>query len=519
MLYTETLDTLPSNLYLAEQIKQGELSCAAKLGLDMYQLMEAAGHAVFDCVLAKYSEANHVFVLTGTGNNGGDAFVVARLIRLSNIPLTVLSPDPGRVLKGDAEIARQAFLSSGGVVSSIADIEFLYSTHQPRLVVDGLLGTGFSGLVRPEYQRGIEFVNACSAQVIAIDLPSGLDSDTGAVLSCAVKADYTVTFVALKMGLVTADGPDHCGTLFFAGIGIDEDFQHAMKPHAIWHKSADKLGFERRTLNSHKGTYGHVVCIGGAPGMPGAILMAAKSALRTGAGKVSVFTHADNVTLINSMCPELMVFSLVEGKTDSLNVKLQHADVIMIGPGLSTAKWGKFAFDQVVDSERLSDVPVVIDADALSLLAEAKLQEWFHDRVIKWVLTPHPLEAARLMGVTTSNINKKRVLSAQRIAKKYHSIVVLKGLGSIVTDGEDIGVNGSGNPGMATAGMGDVLTGVIAGFLSNSKAKNKNMQKVVEKAVFLHGFAGDLTAKSGEIGMIATDVMEQLPRAIDICTK
>lgn len=519
MIYKETIDTLPSNLYLAEQIKLGEIKCAAQQGIDMYQLMEAAGHAVFDCVLAKYANANHIVVLAGTGNNGGDAYVVARLINHSNMPVTVFSPKPQSKLKGDAEIARQSFLSNGGTIVALDQLPDFFAKVQPSLLIDGLLGTGFDGKLRDNYRVALEFINTKSIPIIAIDLPSGLNSDTGHVVDFSLKATYTVTFIGLKIGLVTGDGPDYCGTLLFAGLGIEQCLNQSNTASAVWLKSPSQSKLQKRKYNSHKGSFGHVVCIGGAVGMPGAIFMAAKSALRTGAGKVTVITHPQNVTLVNGLAPELMVFSCDGEMDQSIQDKISHADILVVGPGLSDTSWGETIFTQLVHFGLLAHAPTILDADALNLLSK------HYDVLIKsrninqWVLTPHPLEAARLLDSSVADISKNRVVSAQKIADKYSAVVVLKGCGSIITDGTHVAINGSGNPGMATAGMGDVLAGVIAGVLTNCGKNEIDLQKTTEKAVFLHGLAGDITAKNGEIGIISTDVIDFMPKALDICIK
>ncbi|MDO6721185.1 NAD(P)H-hydrate dehydratase [Psychrosphaera sp. 1_MG-2023] len=519
MIYKETIDTLPSNLYLAEQIKLGEIKCAEQQGIDMYQLMEAAGHAVFDCVLAKYSHANHIIVLAGTGNNGGDAYVVARLINHSNMPVTVFSPKPQSKLRGDAEIARQSFLSHGGTIVGLEKLPDLVDELHPSLLIDGLLGTGFDGALRDEYRVALEFISTLSLPIIAIDLPSGLNGDTGHVVDFAIKATYTVTFVGLKVGLVTGDGPDYCGTLLFSGLGIEQCLNHSNIATATWLKSPIQAQLQKRKFNSHKGSFGHVVCIGGAVGMPGAIFMAAKSALRSGAGKVTVITHPQNVTLINSLAPELMVFGSDGEMDQSIKDRISHADILVVGPGLSVAPWGESVFTQLVADDLLAHIPTILDADALNLLCKHYVPLVKNKNLNKWVLTPHPLEAARLLDISVLDVSKNRVAIARDIAHKFGAVVVLKGCGSIITDGVNVAINGSGNPGMATAGMGDVLAGVIAGVMTNFDKNETALQKSTQKAVFLHGLAGDITAKNGEIGIISTDVIELMPQALDICIK
>ena len=517
MLFRETLTTLPPNLYLAEQIQQGELQCAQDLGIDMYQLMEKAGHAVFDCLLAHFSGAKNIVVLAGGGNNGGDAFVVARLAVQSNMPVAVFNDNPGRKLKGDAEIARQAYLGSGGKLLSFDHLVDL--NEVPDVVIDGLLGTGFRGSLRAQMLDIIRLVNGWSAPIIAIDLPSGLDANTGFVESECAKATFTVTFIALKFGLMTGDGPDHVGQLIFAGLGLEAQFMSSISPVCRLLTPKTIVPIPARRLNSNKGTYGHVVCFGGDKGMAGAIFMAAKAALRTGAGKISVFTHPDNVILVNTLCPELMVFSFEpESSQHLVQNKIANCDCVVLGPGLGQSEWSHMLFNLVTACQKQSHNKMVIDADGLNLLAQYYETNGFpsHEHQ-NWVLTPHPLEAARLLSCSVLKINQQRLDSIEKISERYGAVCVLKGNGSLIHGDRENSLNCSGNPGMASAGMGDVLTGVIAGIIVSRRGLQISLQVNVELAVFLHGLAGDYAAIGGEIGIIATDLIDSLPRAIHDC--
>jgi len=517
MLFKDTLDTLPLNLYLAEQIQQGELACAQKLGVDMYQLMEKAGHAVFDCLLAHFSNAHQIVVLAGNGNNGGDAYVVGRLAKQSDMPVLVFCDNPSLKLKGDAEIARQSYLGSGGTLASFSEMKTLELS--PDVVIDGLLGTGFKGGLRPSLADLIKYINNWHSPVISIDLPSGLNADSGFVDGECLHADYTVTFVALKLGLFSMHGPDCVGKLLFAGLGIDSEFSDSYKPvtRLLTKKSVDRLS--QRPTNSNKGNFGHVVCFGGDKGMAGAIFLAAKAALRSGAGKVSVFTHPDNVVIITTLCPELMVFGFVQDDNQHLlQNKLTNSDCLILGPGLGKSDWGRALFAFVTACQKQSHNPLVLDADGLNLLSENFEMSGFpiHDK-LNWVVTPHPLEAARLLSCSVLNINQYRLNSAKKISERYNSICVLKGSGTLIHSSGVCAINSSGNPGMASAGMGDVLAGVIAGIIASRKTNVNNLQLNVELAVFLHGLAGDYAAIDGEIGIIATDLIASLPKAINEC--
>lgn len=519
MLYRETLDTLPLNLYFAEQIKTGEAQSAKKLGIEMYQLMEKAGRAVFDCILANFSKATRICVLAGNGNNGGDAYVVARLALLSKLPVSLYCSDPNRSLKGDAETARQSFFTAGGKALHLSDLTKIAEPDQPSVVIDGLLGTGFSGVLREEIKQTVEIVNRWRAQVIAIDLPTGLNADTGKIEGLAIRANYTVTMVALKAGHFTADGPDVCGHLLFAGLGIDQTFERLTKPCAELSRFETVTKLSKRRYNSHKGSHGHVLCIGGNRGMAGAILLAGKAALRSGAGKVTVITHPDNVAIIAQAVPELMVFAYRQDNSDILNQKLPQADSVCFGPGLGQDDWAKTLYRHLLTEHSAVDLPLVIDADGLNLLAQQKGKLPKNLAQNPLVITPHPLEAAKLLGRPADWVNHQRYQAVQKLVEKFNAISVLKGTGSLVSGQTNTSVNCSGNPGMATAGMGDVLTGVVATFVANSQQSQSKLFENVKNAVFLHGLAGDYAAKNGEIGIIATDVIDCLPKAIAICSR
>ena len=519
MYAIDNSDILTCQLYSAQQVKLGEVACAKQAGVSMYQLMELAGHAVFDTMLAHFNQANRIAVLAGRGNNGGDAYVFARLALQKKCDVTVFSFDPNKPLSGDAEIARQAYLNQG---QSIVDIE-VEAFQGFELIVDGLLGTGFSGVLRDKMRKVIDKVNKAEAPVIAIDLPSGLNADNGVVEQACVTADYTVTFVAPKVGLMIADGPDHTGHLIFAGLSIDALFYQAYEPIARVYGLPNQAVIPRRKRNTNKGRHGHVLCIGGDEGMPGAIYLAAKAGLRSGVGKASVICHQTNVATINTMCPELMVWGVTKGQdqelTQQLTQKLHNADVIVIGPGLGQSDWSRYVVEQALSIVAARPKPLVVDADGLNLIAShPELAELFGKVNCGSVLTPHPLEAARLLGIKATDVNQDRIGKGKILANKFNSHIVLKGNHSLVISGDKVSVNLTGNSGMASAGMGDVLTGIIAALVANKENLQFNLNETVKLAVYLHGLAGDFAAKSGEIGIIATDVIEQLPKAIQDCS-
>jgi len=509
-------DILTCQLYSAQQVKEGEVECANQAGISMYQLMERAGHAVFDTMLAHFNQANRVLVLAGRGNNGGDAYVFARLALQAKSQVSVFAFQPEQALSGDAEIARQAYLNQGMTITDIDEIEF----DGAELIVDGLLGTGFSGSLREPMRKVLQQVNQAEAPIISIDLPSGLNTDNGVAEKDCIEADYTVTFVAPKIGLMIADGPDHTGHLIFSGLDIGDMFNRKFTPVANVYGLPNQAVITPRKRNTNKGKNGHMLCIGGGEGMPGAIFLAAKAGLRSGVGKVSVVCHPNNAATVNTMCPELMVWGAeTEQLADILKQKVNSADVVVIGPGLGVNDWSLALVKAVLLALQSRRKPVVIDADGLNLLAtNDEIKELFLKCKLETVLTPHPLEAARLLGMKVTEVVNNRVEMAKLLAQELNCHLVLKGNHSLVVEQQNVSINLTGNSGMASAGMGDVLTGIIAALIANKENLQINLNERVKLAVYLHGMAGDFAAKSGEIGIIATDVIEQLPKAIQSCS-
>ncbi|QTH63414.1 NAD(P)H-hydrate dehydratase [Psychrosphaera ytuae] len=515
---------LPSKLYRAEQIKQNEADCAHRNGIDLYQLMEKAGHAVFDCVLARFPTAQHILIIAGGGNNGGDAYIVARLAIQSGMNVTLLAKNKGEALEGDAKVAMHSFVSAQGTVLDLD--KHLDSIRQldVDVIVDGLIGIGLEQTLRASTAEVIEAINHNSAPVIAIDVPSGLNANTGQPLPIAVIADYTVTFIALKPGLFSLDGPDHCGQLIYSELGLRKEFESSVSTDLSLIHRDTIVPIPKRKQNVHKGSFGTVLVIGGALGMGGAAFMAGKAALRSGVGKVYVMCEAGNEGMITQLCPELMVTGLEMLEVDRyLAEVLPKVDSVVVGPGLGLTKWSLAVISELLKQETWYQTPSVIDADGINCLAykldkqDGATQDAFARPDKPWVFTPHPLESARILGETVQSVQADRLGAAQRIVNKTNSAVILKGNGSIVASKGHSAINMSGNPAMATAGMGDVLSGVIGASFCAWQLNQTSLQKKLEIATYLHGLAGDFTAKESKIGMIATDVIESLPAAIWNC--
>ncbi|MEN8198319.1 MAG: NAD(P)H-hydrate dehydratase, partial [Pseudomonadota bacterium] len=347
--------------------------------------------------------------------------------------------------------------------------------------------------VSGRWAEAIAAINEHRAAVLAVDIPSGLNADSGAVMGTAVRVNLTTTFIALKQGMFTAAAVDHCGEILFHALDIPARLyaSEILSARRIdWERQ--KMLLPRRSRSAHKGDCGHVLVVGGAAGFSGAARMAGEGALRSGAGLVSVATDSRHAALVAASRPELMCHGI--DAPDDLEPLLERCTVIAIGPGLGQGTWGRSLLEKVLQSGK----PLVIDADALNLLVQQPIKR------DDWVLTPHPGEASRLMGKRIVEIQHDRFDAARQLQQRYGGVIVLKGAGSIIQSPgrRPPAVCSQGNPGMATGGSGDVLTGVIAGLI----AQGLSLEEAAETGVCLHAAAGDLAAEEGERGMIAGDL-------------
>lgn len=491
---------LPYALYRAAQVRELERAAIEQYGIAGIDLMNRAGAAAYACLRARWPEATGVTVLAGLGNNGGDGYAIARLARADGLAVRVLQlGDPGR-LRGDAAQALADYGATGGEIAPLGGAEGGLP-RRPGVLVDALLGIGLDRPVEGELAATIAAVNAARAAVLAVDIPSGLHADTGAVLGAAVRADLTVTFIGLKQGLFTADGPQHCGEIRFAALRA---------PAAVYGRTvlaARRVDWvrqsqtrARRSRTAHKGDFGHVLAIGGAPGMSGAVRLAGEAALRAGAGLTTIATHPAHAAWLNLTRPELMVAGVADAA--ALEPPIDRADVIAIGPGLDRGPWGRALWSRV----RTLDKPLIVDADALNLLAEEP------GRGPDWVLTPHPGEAARLLGCTIPEVAADRFGAVREIQSRYGGVAVLKGAGTLIQgpSPRPPAVCSDGNPGMATAGCGDVLTGILAALRAQGRGLACDAEEAACTAVCLHAAAGDRAARAGEQGMLAGDLLDCL---------
>ncbi len=457
-----------------------------------YTLMLRAGRAAFATAVKTWPDARRWQVICGSGNNAGDAFVIAMLAAEQGIEVSVVAMSPVEDLSGDAATAYADFVAQGGVAEAFDGS----LDEQADLLIDGLLGNGLTREVAGKFAAMISAMNVHSAPVMSLDIPSGIHGDSGAIMGVAVRAAMTVTFVGLKSGLFLDAGPDHVGELVFFDLEMADEYRNAEEP-ALRRIDNDviRTALPPRQRNAHKGDFGHILVIGGGQGMPGAARICAESALRSGAGLVSVATHAAHAASIVAGRPELMCHA-VESAND-LVALLERANAIAIGPGLGTDAWAKTLFAAAFEC----DLPMVVDADALNLLAGNDQQR------DNWILTPHPGEAARLLGTTTQKVQADRSAALAAIQERYGGTVVLKGSGTLVSsqDGSPW-LCCAGNPGMASPGMGDALTGVIAALLGQGLSQ----QQAAVAGTQIHATAGDAAVKTGERGMLVSDLMAQI---------
>lgn len=487
----------PERLYSAEQVREGEKEAAQQSQLEMYQLMERAGAAVFYELSHHYSQARHILICCGGGNNGGDGYVVARLARQAGYSVTLWQQGDPELLTGDAARAKEAWLAEGGSICPPAGS----IPGSVEIIVDALLGTGLVGSVRSNVLSLIAMINQKAVPVIAVDIPSGLCADTGRVLGDAVSAAVTVTFIGCKQGLMTGQAARYIGQLAFAGLGVSTVFDALCVP-AVWRVTAADVAccLPLRSRTAHKGDHGRILCAGGDHGMGGAIRLAAQAAARTGAGLTAVITQPDNVLSIITAVPEIMA----KGWSDSdseLEARCRWADVVVLGPGLGQSDWSRLLYHALATTAK----KLVIDADGLNLLAISP--DYKNNRII----TPHPGEAARLLRCSVAEVEADRFAAVRALQQKYGGVAVLKGAGTLIDDGNQCWLCAAGNPGMATGGMGDVLSGIIGALLG----QGLSLSEAAKCGVWIHSTAADRCAIEGERGMLASDLFPYIRQLVN----
>lgn len=462
----------------------------------LYGLMTLAGKAAFEWLREVHPEVQTLGILCGAGNNGGDGLILAATAHRAGLEvfLYTLGADEDR-----STLSMSALREAQAAGLTVRHFEG--DLPQADVWVDALLGIGAKGELREPVRTATQLLNRQEGILLALDVPTGLDADTGLAAEDCIHADATLTFLSPKRGLLTADGRDYVGDCFIAPLVSEVELWEATHGTDHWYSQSVLWMPPRSPLmqNIHKHQRGKVLVIGGDYGMAGAPALAAEAALVSGAGKVTIATHTEHFPALLAHCPELMTCPL-DDSTDQLQTAIQEADVIAIGPGLGQSDWA----ERIVKAVWGADCAVVLDADALNLMAKypilAKQPIQTHKR---WVMTPHPGEAARLLGISTQEGQNNRFDTVQKLFEKYHCSVVLKGSGSLIRTSRHRGIAIEGNPGMATAGMGDILTGVIAGML----ALGVEGPEAAVRGVCLHAKAGDLAAEQGELGLKATDLL------------
>jgi len=490
---------LPIALYSTAQVRALDAHAIKGLGIPGYTLMKRAGEAALRYLRTRWPMAHRIVIVCGGGNNAGDGYVLARFANAAGLAVTLLTGVSPEHLRGDAKQAYEDFKSSGGEVHSF-DPELF---GEGDVIVDALLGTGLRGGVRDDLAHVIREINSSGRAVFALDVPSGLDSDTGVPLGETVQADCTVTFVGLKTGLFIGDGPEFAGTVFFDDLEISVPSSPEFKPGLERIVDSEiQRALPRRPRASHKGNFGRVLIIGSGIGMPGATRLSGEACLRVGAGLVTVAVAPENVAAISAGRPELICLPLTGENV--LTEVIERAEIIAIGPGLGRTLWAREALEAVLESSK----PLVVDADALNLIAEAGAPP--RDN---WILTPHPGEAGRLLDISTEEVQADRLATLDRLVTRYGGTVVLKGAGTLVgTKGRIPALCERGNPGMASAGTGDVLTGAIAGIL----AQCRDPWLAARVGVLVHAMAGDAAARTGERGLIASDIARELHNCVNL---
>lgn len=494
-------------LYRSEQVRELEHGYLDKTGIASFALMRRAGQAAFKILRQHWPDANRIRIYCGPGNNGGDGYIVAVEAKKAGMQVELVSTVDTTQLKGDAAAACRLAKEWGleiGHLSESQEKKQDKNNPAPDLIVDALLGIGLGGDVRGTVADAIAEINQADCPVLAIDIPSGLCSDTGSILGNAVRADATVAFVGVKQGLLSGRGPGCAGELSFESIGIQVDELPSipgLTEHLV--KADLTKALPPRSRDAHKGDFGHLLMVGGNYGMAGAITLSTEAALRSGCGLLSIATQPEHLPGLQARLPEAMA----HGVTDvaQLEAMLEKATCVAIGPGLGATQWSEHMLKRALNS----DLDLVLDADALNLLSSGAVETAERTQKKQWILTPHPGEAARLLSTTVQQIEADRWAAVKAIQEKYSAVVVLKGAGSLIChwDAElkqqRVALCSAGNPGMASGGMGDVLTGVIAGLL----AQGLDAYEAARLGVLVHAISADQAALDGERGMVATDLM------------
>ncbi len=510
----------------ASEMQQMDRETIESFGLPGRVLMENAGRGVVDVLIKAFpaittsGQNQRIGIVAGRGNNGGDGFVIARYLSGLGASVSVYLVSERAAVKGDAAANLKLLDLLKVPVVEITDLHSLTQHHTAmrghHIWVDALLGTGLNAEVKGLYRAVIDFLNGLSRPVIAVDMPSGLNADTGMMCGACIQAHTTVTFGFPKIGHILYPGAGFTGRLEIIDIGIPPHIVEAIGPrHHILTAEAVTRSFSRRAPTSHKGTAGHVLVVGGSTGKAGAVIMSGIGALRTGAGLVTLAIPKSLNAIVQSQVPEIMTAPLDgqhegildDSLCDSIREQLQGKKCLAMGPGMGASIETR---KLVLEILREISIPVVLDADGLNCISDSL--DVLHSLKAPAVLTPHPGEMSRLTGQSVSDIQADRIGTARRFSQTHHVHLILKGARTIIAhpDGT-VYINLTANPGLAAGGMGDVLTGVIAGLL----AQGMGPEAASHAGVYLHGKAADALCEfQGPFGFLASEVAGALPGAI-----
>lgn len=494
------IEALPSKLYQRQAVRELDRYTIEELGVPGYELMSKAGRFAFHCIMKQWPHTTHMIILCGGGNNGGDGYIVASLAKKHGLKVELYTLSPPEKLRGDALTAYQEALSNNVLIQPFSRLSPEHRHSDECVIVDAMLGTGLVDDVKGDYLTAIKDCNQSGLPIAAIDIPSGLCADTGKVLGDAIEAEMTCTFIGNKVGLLTGQGSRYCGALRFDDLDVPAEAYSQVNESCTLlqlHRFASTLCPRKRS--AHKGHFGHTVVIGGNNGFGGAIVLAAEASARMGAGLTSVATRTQHLNAILTRSPEVMVHPVEHG--NHLLPLLERASVVVVGPGLGQDAWS----EQMLHHALEQDIPTVLDADALNLVATGTYGDTIKKRTAPLVMTPHPGEAARLLGKTALEVESNRLQCAEQLSKKFSCHALLKGSGSLIhhPDGT-MRLCAYGNPGMASGGMGDVLSGMLGGLI----AQEFSIETAMDLAVTLHAKAADISAQeSGERGLLASDLI------------
>lgn len=506
-------------LALSAEMKKIGDHATHKYGIPGIVIMENAGKVVVDEVIKMGERYQHILVVCGTGNNGGNGFVIARHLLNLYKDITVVVVGSERNIEGDALENLDILRKLATPIEYVSDLSHLGAlekrVRENEMVIDALIGIGIHGDVAPLQEGVIKCINEFSKYTLSVDIPSGINGSTGEVMKSAIQADKTVALVLPKIGNVLFPGSDYNGELLIKGIGIpDQIIEEIQLKYKILSEDEIVGKIPKRRPNTHKGDYGKANVIAGSQGLTGAAILTCRAALRTGLGLLKLYIPESLNLLITTSVPEVVTIPLQEMRKGTIGLNhinriiedTEHATVLAIGPGCgNTTELAEMVRRILLEVDK----PVVIDADGLNALA--RNISWLGNKKAQVVLTPHPGEMARLTGLTPAEINRHPIEVARDFATKWQVVVVLKGSRTIIATPEGlVYVNVNGNPGMATAGTGDILTGMITGFI----AQGLTPIDAVLVGVYLHGLSGDLMAEmKGERGLLASDIVEGMTYA------